>query len=212
MAGYVFAILPYEFKAPSGAAQGWQVTAALAALAAVAVLGGVGVLAAAPARPPGVRPVPPAGGWRQIRRRVAWAAGATAAAGGGLAALVQVLGSLTYDQLSGSGVFFLGAFGTGLLLTAAFGLWANAAKATAKHLDLAVRVRSDESAAGRGDLDRCLGDAALHLLRDRGDSVLAFRAAAGGRRASHAECRRDHQDQAGPAPGRRLRARAARGR
>ena len=45
MAGNVFAILPYEFKAPSGTAQGWRVTAALAALAAVAVLGGVCVLA-----------------------------------------------------------------------------------------------------------------------------------------------------------------------
>jgi hypothetical protein len=85
-----------------------------------------------------------AGGWRQIWRRVAWAAGATAAAGGGLAALVLVQGSLTYDQLSGSGIFFLGAVGTGLLLAAAFGLWANAAKATASHLDLAVRVRVGE--------------------------------------------------------------------
>jgi hypothetical protein len=57
---------------------------------------------------------------------------------------VLVQGSLTYDQLSGSGIFFLGAVGTGLLLAAAFGLWANAAKATARHLDLAVRIRAGE--------------------------------------------------------------------
>jgi hypothetical protein len=144
VAGYVFAILPYEFKASSGAAQGWWVTAALAALAAVAVLGGVCVLASGLLALPAFGRFLRAGGWRQIRRRVAWAAAATVAAGGSLAALVQVPGSLTYDQLSGSGVFFLGAAATGLLLTAAFGLWANAAKATAKHLDLTVRVRADE--------------------------------------------------------------------
>jgi hypothetical protein len=144
VAGYVFAILPYEFKAPSGAAQGWRVTAALAALVAVAVLGGVGVLAGALLALPAFGRFLRAGGWRQIRRRVAWAAGATAAAGGSLAALVLVQGSLTYDQLSGSGVFFLGAVGTGLLLAAAFGLWANAVKAAARHLDLAVRVRAGE--------------------------------------------------------------------
>ncbi len=144
VAGFVFAILPYNFKAPSGTAQGWRVTAALAALAAVAVLGGVGVLAGGLLALPAFGRFLRAGGWRQIRRRVAWAAGATAAAGGALAALVLVQGSLTYDQLSGSGIFFLGAAGTGLLLTAAFGLWANAAKATVKHLDLALGVRADE--------------------------------------------------------------------
>ena len=144
VAGYVFAILPYEFKASSGAAQGWRVTAALAALAAVAVLGGVCVLASGLLGLPAFGRFLRVGGWRQIRRRVAWAAGATVAAGGGLAALAQVQSSMTYDQLSGSWVFFLGAVVTGLLLTAAFGLWANAAKATAKHLDLAVRVRAGE--------------------------------------------------------------------
>lgn len=144
VAGNVFAILPYEFEASSGAAKGWRVTAALAALAAVAVLGGVCVLASGLLGLPAFGRFLRAGGWRQIRRRVAWAAGATVAAGGGLAALAQVQGSMTYDQLSGSGVFFLGAAGTALLLMAAFRLWANAAKATAKHLDLAVRVRASE--------------------------------------------------------------------
>ena len=144
VAGFVFAILPYEFKASSDAAQGWRVTAALAALAAVAVLGGVCVLASGLLGLPAFGRFLRAGGWRQIRRRVAWAAGATVAAGGGLAALAQVQGSMTYDQLNESGFFFLGAFGAGLLLSAAFGLWANAAKATAKHLDLTVRVRAGE--------------------------------------------------------------------
>ncbi len=144
VAGYVFAILPYEFKASSGAAQGWRVTAALAALAAVAVLGGAAVLTGGLLALPAFGRFLRAGGCRQIRRRVAWAAVATAAAGGALAALVLVQGSLTYDQLNESGVFILGAVGTGLLLAAAFGLWANAAKATAGHLDLAVRVRAGE--------------------------------------------------------------------
>jgi hypothetical protein len=117
VAGFVFAILPYEFKAPSGTAQGWRVTAALAALVAVAVLGGVAVLISGLLALPAFGRFLRAGGWRQIRRRVAWAAGATAAAGGGLAVLVLV------------------------------------------------------------------------------------QAAAGRRLASHAECRRDQQDQAGPAPG-----------
>jgi hypothetical protein len=156
VAGFVFAILPYEFKAPSGTAQGWRVTAALAALVAVAVLGGVAVLISGLLALPAFGRFLRAGGWRQIRRRVAWAAGATAAAGGGLAVLVLVQGSLTYDQLSASWVFFLGDAGTGLLLAAAFG-----------------------------------GLAVLVLVQ----------AAAGRRLASHAECRRDQQDQAGPAPG-----------
>lgn len=144
VAGYVFAILPYELEASSGAAQGWWVTAALAALAAVAVLGGVCVLASGLLGLPAFGRFLRAGGWRQIRRGVAWAAGATVVAGGGLAALAGVKGSMTYDQLSGSWVFFLGSFVTGLLLMAAFGLWANVAKATAKHLDLPVRVRAGE--------------------------------------------------------------------
>ena len=144
MAGNVFAILPYEFKAPSGTAQGWRVTAALAALVAVAVLGGVAVLISGLLALPAFGRFLRAGGWRQIRRRVAWAAGATAAAAGGLTVLTQASGSMTYDQLNESGPFLLGAAGAALLLAAAFGLWANAAKATARHLDLAVRVRAGE--------------------------------------------------------------------
>ena len=88
VAGYVLAILPYEFKASSGAAQGWRVTAALAALAAVAVLGGVCVLASGLLGLPAFGRFLRAGGWRQIRRRVAWAAGATVAAGEMLLAAV----------------------------------------------------------------------------------------------------------------------------
>ena len=87
MAGNVFAILPYEFKAPSGTAQGWRVTAALAALAAVAVLGGVCVLASGLLALPafgrflraraglGVRPKAIVPARRQSRRRAPWAIG-----------------------------------------------------------------------------------------------------------------------------------------
>lgn len=144
VAGYVIAILPFEFKVSSAAGQGWHATAALDALAAVVVLGGVAVLADGLLALPAFGRFLRRGGWPQIRRRVAWAAGATAAAGGGLAALVLISGSMTYDQLSGSWVFFLGAVGTGLLLAVAFGLWAYAAKATARHLDLAPRIRVGE--------------------------------------------------------------------
>jgi len=117
-------------------------------LAAVAVLGGAAVLTGALIALPAFGRFLRAGGWPQIRRRVAWAAGATAAASSGLAALVLIPGSRTYNQLSGSWVFFLGAVATGLVLTVAFGLWASAAKATARHLDLPLRVRVGERMLG----------------------------------------------------------------
>ena len=140
--------LPYEFKASSGAAHRWQATAAIGAFAAVAALGGAAVLTGAILALPAFGRFLRAGGWPRIRRRVAWAAGATATAGSGMAALVLIAGSRTYDQLSGSWIFALGEVTAGLVLTVAFGLWASAVKATARHLDLAVRVRVGEMVLG----------------------------------------------------------------
>lgn len=148
LAGYLFAVLPYDLRASLPPARAWQVSATLDALAATAALIGVAVLAGALTALPAFGRFLRAGGWPKIRRRVGWAAGATAIAGGGLAALVLVPGSLTYDQLSGSWVFFLCFVVTGLLLTVAFGLWARAAKATVRHLDLALRVRVGEMMLG----------------------------------------------------------------
>ena len=88
LAGSAVINLPYEFKASSGAAQRWQATAAMGAFAAVAALGGAAVLTGAILAFPAFGRFLRAGGWPRIRRRVAWAAGATAAAGGGMAALV----------------------------------------------------------------------------------------------------------------------------
>ncbi len=148
LAGSAVINLPYEFRASSGAAQRWQATAAIGAIAAVAALGGAAVLTGAILALPAFGRFLRAGGWPRIRRRVASAAGATAAAGSGMAALVLIVGSRTYDQLRGSWAFSLGGFAAGLVLAVAFGLWASAVKATATHLDLPLRVRVGEMVLG----------------------------------------------------------------
>jgi hypothetical protein len=144
LAGYLFAALPYDLRASPPPARAWQVSAMLDAVAATAVLIGVAVLIGALAALPAFGRFLRAGGWPKIWRRVAWAAGVTAIAGGGMAALVLLAGSRTYHQLTDSLVFALSLVVTGLLLTVAFGLWARAAKATVRHLDLALRVRVGE--------------------------------------------------------------------
>ena len=84
MAALVCAVVPGELASAPFPARAWQAVALGALLAAIAVTGAVvlvGGLAALPALVRFVR----AGGWPKIRRRVEWAAGATAVAGGGLA-------------------------------------------------------------------------------------------------------------------------------
>jgi hypothetical protein len=122
--------------------RGWPAAAAFdAVLAAIALTGAV-VLACGLAPLPALVRFLRAGGWPKIRRRVAWAAGATVVASGGLAGLVIVQGSLSPAQLAASWPYTAGYLATGLAMTGAFGLWALAAAATARHLTLAARVRS----------------------------------------------------------------------
>ena len=92
VAGTIIALLPENLSESPPPARGWQATAAFdAVLAAVALTGAV-VLASGLAALPALVRFLRAGGWPKIRRRVAWAAGATVAAGGGLACLALVVG------------------------------------------------------------------------------------------------------------------------
>jgi hypothetical protein len=149
MAGLVCGFIPGDLAAPSAAAGAWQAVALDALLAAVALTGAIVVadgLAALPALVRFLR----AGGWPKIRRRIAWAAGATVAVGGGLAGLVLVLvsGSHRPAQLNASWAYWAGVVVTALAMTVAIGLWAIAATATARHLTLTPRVRAAQLVLG----------------------------------------------------------------
>ena len=142
MAGTIVAILPANLSEAPSAAQGWQAAAAFdAVLAAVALTGAV-VLASGLAALPALVRFLRAGGWPKIRHRVAWAAGATVVAGGGLAGLVVFQGSLSPAQLDTSWPYGAGYLATGLAMTVAFGMWALAAEVTVRHLTLGPRVRT----------------------------------------------------------------------
>jgi len=141
VAGLILGSLPWNIKAPLPPARAWQATAALGALAGVVAFTGVCVLAGGLVAAPAFVAFLRAGGWPKIRRRVAWAAGATVAAGGGLAGLVLGQRS-SFAQLSHSWAYAIGVTATSLALVVALGLWASAAAATAKHLKLATRARA----------------------------------------------------------------------
>jgi len=148
VSGSLVAILPQNLSESPPPARGWQAVAAFdAVLAAVALTGAVVVasgLAALPALVLFLR----AGGWPKIRRRVAWAGGATVVAGGALAGLVLVSVSSSPAQLDASWAYLVGFLATGLAATAAIGLWAIAAAATVRHLTLTSRVRSAQLMLG----------------------------------------------------------------
>ena len=139
--GLVIADIPWNLKALPQA-RGWQATAALGVLAGIVAFTGVCVLASALVAAPAFVAFLREGGWPKIRRRVAWAAGATVAAGGALAGLVLGQRSMSFAQLSHSWAYFIGVAATELALVVALGLWASAAAATAKHLKLAPRARA----------------------------------------------------------------------
>ena len=81
-AGSMVAILPQNLSESPPPARGWQAVAAFdAVLAAVALTGAVVVASGLAALPALVRFLR-AGGWPKIRRRVAWAGGASVVAGG----------------------------------------------------------------------------------------------------------------------------------
>ncbi len=148
MTAYMLAFLPTAVEASAPGGRAWHVTAALVAVVTVTALTGLAVLAGGLVAFPAVRRFLRAGGWAAIRRRVAWAAGATVVAGGALTALS--LGSLshTYAQLNSSSADFFWVGGTALALMGALGLWVSAARATARQLDLSPRQRSAEAVLG----------------------------------------------------------------
>jgi len=141
-AGLVLGNLPWNLKASLPPSRAWQATAALGALAGVMAFTGVCVLAGGLVAGPAFVAFLWAGGWPKIRRRIAWAAGATVAAGGGLAGLVLGQSSMSTAQLSQSWAYGIGVAATSLALVVALGLWASAAAATAKHLKLATWARA----------------------------------------------------------------------
>jgi hypothetical protein len=147
VAGLVFAILPANLLASPSPAGGWQVAAFDALLSAVALTGAVVAASGLAALPALVRFLR-AGGWPTIRRRVAWAAGASVAAGGALAGLVLASGARSAAQLNASWAYLAGFLATGLTVTVAIVLWAIAAAATARHLTLAPPVRAVQLVLG----------------------------------------------------------------
>ena len=125
----------------SSAARPWQAVALDAVLAAVALTGALVLADGLVAFPALVRFLR-AGGWPKIRRRVAWAGGATVVAAGSLAGLVLIPGSRSPAQLEASWAYSAGFVATGLAIAVAIGSCATAAEATAKHLTLAPRLRT----------------------------------------------------------------------
>ena len=130
------------------ASRAWQVTVALDALVAVMALIGLAVLAGALIAFPAFRRFLRAGGWATIRWRIAWAAGATVIAGGGLTELVLWSRSHTFAQLNVSAAYYGWVTVTTMALIGALGLWRYAAKATAAQLDLSPRERTAEAVLG----------------------------------------------------------------
>ena len=153
VAGAIIALLPENLSESPPPARGWQAAAAFdAVLAAVALTGAV-VLASGLAALPALVRFLRAGGWPKIRRRVAWAGGATVVAGGALAGLVLVSGSRSPAQLDASLAYLAGLLATGLAIAVAIGSWAIAATAMARHLTLVARVRGVPAGAGCGSPD-----------------------------------------------------------
>ena len=142
VAGTIIATLPENLSESPPPARGWQAAAAFDALLAAVALAGAVVLASGLVALPALVRFLRAGGWPKIRRPVAWAAGATVAAGGGLARLALVSGSRSPAQLDASWAYLAGYLATGLAITVAMGLWAIAAEATARHLTLDPRLRT----------------------------------------------------------------------
>ena len=148
VAGGILAFLPGYLASSPPAAQAGQATVALDVLLAVVALTGAVVLADGLAALPALTRFLRAGGWPKIRRRIARAAGATGAAGGGLAGLVRLSGSRSPAQLNASLPYSLCLIATILALAVAIGLWASAAAAIARHITLAPRVRAAQLLLG----------------------------------------------------------------
>jgi hypothetical protein len=148
VAGLLFTNLPQQLRTPVPPARAGQTTVALDVLVAVAAFTCVVVLAGGLAAWPAVLTFLRAGGWPKIRRRVAWAAGATGPTLGALVALSFTLHLQASAPLNVSLGYFLGFIAGGVALVITFGLWTAAVAATARHLKLTPRVRALELVAG----------------------------------------------------------------
>ena len=142
VAAMILGSLPWDLKASLPPARAWQKTAAFDALVGAFAVTGVVVLASGLVAAPAFIAFLREGGWQQIRRRVAWAAGATVAAGGGLAGLFLAERSMSSAQVNHSWAYAIGVVATTAALVVASGLWASAVMATAKRLKLATRARA----------------------------------------------------------------------
>jgi len=142
VAGTTLATLPENLKATLPPGRAWQKTAAFDALIGVIAFTAFVVLAGGLVAAPAFVAFLRGGGWSKIRRRVAWAAGATLPAGGGLAGLVLGQRAMSSAQLNYSWTYAGGVVATTVAIAAALGLWAAAAAAAAKQLKLANRARA----------------------------------------------------------------------
>ena len=142
VAAMILGSLPWDLKAALPPARAWQKTASFDALVGAFAVTGVVVLASGLVAAPAFIAFLREGGWQQIRCRVAWAAGATVAAGGGLAGLFLAERSMSSTQVNHSWAYGIGVVATTAALVVASGLWASAVTATAKHLKLATRARA----------------------------------------------------------------------
>ena len=164
IAGMALGNLPWNLKAPLPPARAWQKTAAFDVLAGAFAVTGVVVLAGGLVAAPAFIAFLREGGWPKIRRRVAWAAGATVAAGAGLAGLFLGERSMSSAQVNHSWTFGAGVAATTVALVTASGLWACAATATAKHLKLATRARAAQPLLGAVTLTAALAIVPANLI------------------------------------------------
>jgi hypothetical protein len=81
-----------------------------------------------------------AGGWRKIRRRVGWAAGASVLAGSALAGLIFLVRSRPFAQLDGSGTYLAVLLAAGVAVVVAIVLWGTAVSAAPWHPRLVPRA------------------------------------------------------------------------
>jgi hypothetical protein len=146
--GGIVALVPANLKASLAPARAWQGTAALDALLAVAAFTCAAVLAGTLIALPAFVRFLQAGGWPKVRRRIAWAAGATGAGGGGLVGLLLAQRSMTHAQLSQSPGYWAADLAASLALVVALGLWVSTVTGLRKDLKLAPRVRAAEVVLG----------------------------------------------------------------
>ncbi len=144
MAGWILASLPAEFGVSLPAATAGLATGILDGEAAIAAVLAAVVLARGVIALPAFGRFLRAGGWPDVRRRVAWAAAATAGALGALVGLILVPGPMTFAQWNQSPTYALGVLVTALLVSVAIWLWTRAVAVVAGQLDLPPRARASE--------------------------------------------------------------------